>query len=188
MKYGIQANFKDGCVKWVKSTRWNADLTDDITDIALFFQETTAITAVKTIRKDGKEPKDCTLEVVEIDFKIQRKIPVEYPPVKEGYLLVTDGVPEVNSYFNGTKGIGQYTNFHHFGNIERATVFKSEATALARKEQLITDAVEHVKRETETEVRNYYLTEEQRKAQHENNINTANLILSKMQNLKVIKV
>lgn len=186
MKYGILARFSDH-VKYVSSTRFRPDLTTDITNIALFVQESSAISAVKTIRKDGEEPKGCTLEVVEIDFHITRHTPVEYPAFKEGYMLVSPTLPTNSQFFTGTKKEGQYSSFHHFGNVERATIFRTEKDAQRRQMQLIANAEHNIIRETNHPYLNHWLTQEQRQTQHAQLIETAKKILEQMKNLQIVK-
>ena len=139
MKYGIQFKNDKG-VKYVSSTRRSSgSFTTDITDIALFVQEKSAVDAVKELRRAGAEG-DGNLEVVEINFTITRITHVPRPKTEEGFALVYDGRAKDRMFFCGTKTPknrdGEWGDTNQFANKERSTVFATEAQAVARRDAL----------------------------------------------------
>lgn len=143
MKYGIRVTYDDGRVTYVSSTRFKAVENDSITEMALFVQKDSAVKAVKTIRKDGGEPENATLDVIGITFSVCDVIEVERPPTVSGFIIVVEK-PEhfvKRQYFNGTKKTGVYPQYNSFGTaITRATVFANEKTAKLRLESLVQEA------------------------------------------------
>jgi hypothetical protein len=146
MKYGIRAVPADPAAhaKYVSSTRHRRpDLSDDITDIAMFVQEKSAVDAVKTIRRDGAEPEGHTLEVVEVGFSVFSVTQVPYPKAKTGVVLVAHldaydrdagEMRPTKKFFTGSRkpGANEHYLTSSWGNYERATTFPSPAAARAR--------------------------------------------------------
>lgn len=182
MKFGIRVTYEDGKVKYVTSTRSRASFNEDITNIALFVQEQSAIDAVKTLRKDGQEPKDASFDVIGVQFVIATSTEVARPATKVGFIISSG-----KEFYTGTKKPGSYLQYRCFGNIERATVFQSEGSAKARLDQLIAEAQIELKRAVEEEPRNYHMNAVKRKQYHQQLIDWAQERVDVVKNAKVEK-
>lgn len=161
MKYGIQVKYKTGDVQYVSSTRHRCPtLTDDITEIALFVQEKSAIDAVKVIRKNGYEPEGAELKVVGVVMKIETMTKVPYPVAKTGFVIEDQeplGYHNNEMYYTGTKKpSSSHTQYQLFGNIERATVFVKEEHAKKRIAELLAEAKKNVIDERNRDLPVYY--------------------------------
>lgn len=129
MKYGIRATDSNNDHTYCISTRSPA-FSADTTEIALFVQPQTAVSAVKQLRLSGYERlNDCVLEVVGVEVTVATVIPVEYPAVKKGFIIVGEqrGAP---IYFSGPMKLG--SDIQWSPNIEQATVFKTPVDATGR--------------------------------------------------------
>lgn len=150
MKYGIRITYNDGKVTYAYSAKGGyIQETDDITNTALFNQEQSAINALKTARKDGRESKwNCVLDVIGIEYAVMKVTAVPYPPKKQGFVLTVDkdemafGKPvTVQEWFSGPKKAGGSIDWSNA--IESATVFASD---LECKAKIAECREEHIKR------------------------------------------
>lgn len=195
MKYGIQSIDKDGNVKYACSTRFRGSYAAEITDIALFVQEKSAIAALKELRLSGDETDGSQLSVVEINFVVNRVIEVERPKVKQGFILVK---PKPNNldygYFYGTKTAkgreGNWGDVRMFANKERATVFASVAQAIARRDALaeVAQNYKEYNEKSSTDNRWYGETFEQRKQRFDDDIAKYQAEVELMQSLEIVAV
>lgn len=130
MKYGIQITHATGEVTFAAAASGGSiSETANITNIALFVQESSAVKAVKSARKNGYERNGLTLDVVGIDFVVSNVIEVPAAPRKSGYSLT--GIRDDETvYFIGPKTGAMWNS--RWENIERATLFSSDADARAR--------------------------------------------------------
>lgn len=195
MKYGIQSIDKDGNVKYACSTRFRGSYVTDITDIALFVQEKSAVTALKELRRAGDEADGQQLSVVEINFVVNKVIEVQRPKAKQGYMLVK---PKPNnpdySYFFGTKTAkgreGNWGDYSMFANKERATAFATEDQAIARRDALVATAQSYKEfnEKSGTRHQRYDETWEQCEQRFKDDIARYQGHVDEMQSLKIIPV
>ena len=141
--------------------------TDDITNIALFVQEKSAIDALKEMRRDGDGGEgEGNLEVVEINFVVNRTTSVPRPKTEQGFILVYEGRSKDRMFFCGTKTSKnrdtQWGDSNGFGNKERVTIFATEAQAVARRDALVR-STESYRQYNETKGPNYYQREDAEK-------------------------
>lgn len=137
MKYGIIATYMDGTQKYCSSARGgHVSLSNDIDDIALFVQESSAVKALKQARKNGAERKNaCSLAVVEVQFNVVKTIDVPLPPAKSGFILKRDVYHQMKKkpdYYIGY--IKTDRAYVHSGwsedALESATIFRTDLDAL----------------------------------------------------------
>lgn len=140
MKYGIQLADEDGNVKYVYSSKGTPSFTNDRTSMALFEQETTALSTLAKLRRYGFEPKGSTFAVVEVEYTICRVIDVERPKQKAGFALTLKYKGKPMFYTGSKKGEVHYAQgdiYYGWGNENRASVFESELKARERLQELL---------------------------------------------------
>ena len=196
MKYGIQAVRPDNQIQFCCSTRGRrGGFVDDITDTALFVQEKSAVEALRILRLEGAEADGTQLFVIEVNFTVNRLIPVERPKQKEGFVLVKNNVniPEEYAYFIGTKTskgrVEHWSDPNHFGNKERATVFPTEAAAHARRNALVSTAQNWKERTEKAGPRHgygYRRTQEEVEAEFKRDMERHDKEITDMSNLKIV--
>lgn len=183
MKFGIRVTYKDGAIKYVTSTRHRPSISEDITNIALFVQQKSAVEAVKTLRKDGQEPEGAEFDVVGVQLIVANIAKVPRPTAKAGFIISSG-----KQFYTGTKKPGSsYLQYRCFGNVERATVFQTEGSAKARLTQILNDAEGELAAVKSEEPRNYHMNADERKKYHQELISWAQERVDVVKKAKVEK-
>lgn len=158
MKYGIRLDYHDGSYEYAASAR-NGYLSSsrDFSDIALFSSKESAIKSLKACRKNGIErTHNCELTVIAIEFTVTEVTTVKKKPVKSGWLITRhDCSPP--KLFSGPLKADSHLSWDI--QIERATVFPSQAAASAKIQEIAADneaKVAKLEREVDSPASRYH--------------------------------